>query len=279
MPRCLVVRIVRPGHIVVGCGSRHVAELRGGRLSDFTLDVLQSEWLPAMFRDQHQVIASEHQASVATPSSDDVAAQLTRYVSQQMIKRVVSTMRGAHHGGTLIVGPPTCVAEQYLQTKYQFRDSPSRKHFRSLLFSILETLTARASVSGRAADVDLYSVDTDSRIAELDEGLFEISHLIAALADVDGAVVLTKRFDILGFGAEIAGNLPRVTEVRRGLDLEADAFVDEVVEGDGTRHRSAYRFCAAVPGSVAVVVSQDGGVRFVTKHRGAVTYWDHGPGD
>ena len=55
-----------------------------------------------------------------------------------------------------------------------------------------------------------------------------MSHLIASLANVDGAVVLTKRFEILGFGAEIAGELPHVTEVRRALDLEADRFVTEL---------------------------------------------------
>jgi DNA integrity scanning protein DisA with diadenylate cyclase activity len=73
--------------------------------------------------------------------------------------------------------------------------------------------------------------------------------------------------------------LPQVTHVRRGLDLEADHFATEVVDLVGTRHRSAYRFCAAVPSAVALVVSQDGGVRFVAHHRDHVTYWDHGPGD
>jgi DNA integrity scanning protein DisA with diadenylate cyclase activity len=52
-----------------------------------------------------------------------------------------------------------------------------------------------------------------------------------------------------------------------------------VVDAVGTRHRSAYRLCAAVPGAVALVVSQDGGVRFVTRRGDAVTYWDHGAAD
>lgn len=279
MPRCLVIRVVRPGHLVVSCGSKLVAELRGGLLPDFTLDVFQSDWLPSAFHEARGVMAAEYDARGTSLVTNQVASDLTRYVAQQMIKRMVATMRAAHHGGLLVVGPPSCVAESFLQTKYTFRDCPARRRFRTLVLSILETLAERASVSGHAPDAELYRLDTDNRIAELDEGLFEMSHLIAALADVDGAVVLSKRFEILGFGAEIAGNLPRVAEVRRGLDLEADDFTTEVVEGVGTRHRSAYRFCAAVPGSLAIVVSQDGGVRFVTKHRDAVTYWDHGPGD
>jgi hypothetical protein len=279
MPPALVVRIVRAGHLVVACGSKLVAELRFGRLSDFTLDVFQSQWLPALFNDARAAAATEHAAEAQEPVPDRVALDLIRHVAQQMIKRVVATMRSAHHGGTIVVAPPTCVADKYLQTKYAFADCPSRRRFRSLVLTILATVAERAAESGRIPDVELYRRDSDPRIAELDEGLFEMSHLIAALADVDGAVILTKRFELLGFGAEIAGTLPPVREVRRALDLEADAYAAEVVDGVGTRHRSAYRFCAAVPGALAIVVSQDGGVRFVTRHRDVVTYWDHGPGD
>ena len=278
MPPCLVVRIVRPGHLLIGCGNRVVAELRGGRLSDFTLDVFQSRWLPSVFREARAAMANEHRASARVVLDERVAADLTGHLAQQMVKRIVATMRSVHHGGTIVIGPPDCVEERYLQTKYTFFDSTPRRRFRSLVLSILEAIAEHAAAVGRAASVDLYRAVTDPRIAELDEGLFELGHLIASLAAVDGAVVMTKRFEILGFGAEIAGSLPAVTEVRRAVDLEADTFVTELVDSVGTRHRSAYRFCSAVPDAVALVVSQDGSVRFVNRHRDSVTYWDHGLG-
>lgn len=280
VPPCLVVRAVRPGHLVVSCGSRLIAELRGGRLSDFTLDVFQSRWLPALFADARMRMVSEHRASFPDSLLDDgVAAQLTGHLAQQMLKRVVATMRSTHHGGTLLVGPPECIADRYLQTTYQFADGPSRRRFRSLVLEILAAVAERAISINQRASVDIYRLTPDPILAELDEALFEISNLIAALTRVDGAVVLTKRFEILGFGAEIAGELPVVHVVRRALDLEGETFASEVVDSVGTRHRSAYRLCAAVPEAVAVVVSQDGGVRFVAHHRGAVTYWDQGLGD
>jgi len=278
MPVCLVIRVVRPGHLLIGCGNRLVAELRGGRLSDFTLDVFQSRWLPSLFREARAMTATEHRASARAPLDERIAADLTGHLAQQMVKRIVATMRSVHHGGTIVVGPPDCVAERYLQTKYTFFDSPTRRRFRSLVLSILEAVAEHAAAVGRTASVELYRAVTDPRIAELDEGLFEVGHLIASLAAVDGAVVMTKRFEVLGFGAEIAGSLPPVTEVRRAVDLEADTFVTELVDSVGTRHRSAYRFCNAVPDAVAIVVSQDGSVRFVNRHRDVVTYWDHGLG-
>jgi hypothetical protein len=279
MPRTLVVRIVRPGHLVVSCGNQEIAELRGGRLSDFTLDAFRSAWLPALFAAEREAMAAEHRG-MATPALDPaVAMALTGVLAQQMIKRVIATVRASHHGGTILAVPADCPGEHYLHPRYAFDDAPPRRRFRSLVLASLERLARRAAEAGRPASAESYLHEDDGLIAELDEGLFEWSHLIAALSQVDGAVVLTKRFEILGFGAEIAGGLPAVTHVRRGLDLEADSFVSEIVDDVGTRHRSAYRLSEAVPGALAIVVSQDGGVRFVNRHRGFVTYWEHGPGD
>jgi hypothetical protein len=121
-----------------------------------------------------------------------------------------------------------------------------------------------------------YSASANRALAALDEAVFEVSHLIAGLADVDGAVVLTKRFEVLGFGAEIGGgDLEDVHTVRRATDLEGIETEEETVFGVGTRHRSAYRLCSRIHDALVVVISQDGTVRFVTWKDGAVTYWDH----
>lgn len=260
MPRALVVRVARPGHVAVSCGSQLVAELRGGALTDFMLDVFASRWLPALFETQRAEFASAHRDSGGSAEAE-AAAELTRLISQKMVKRVVGTMRAAHHGGTILLMPPTCTAEKYLHTKYELADGEARRHFRRLVLGILAAREAKRETT------------------DLEEALYELGHLIAALSDVDGAVVLTKRFELLGFGAEIAGNLPDVREVRHALDIEGEAYEVERVDRVGTRHRSAFRLCAAVPGAIAVVVSQDTSVRFVTLHRGVVTYWDHGAGD
>ena len=62
--------------------------------------------------------------------------------------------------------------------------------------------------------------------------------------------------------------------VARALDVEADRTVEESAESFGTRHRSAYRLCNELPDVIAVVISQDGNIRFVKCKDGAVTYWD-----
>ncbi len=65
-----------------------------------------------------------------------------------------------------------------------------------------------------------FEVAADEELTALDEALFELAYLIAGLTRVDGAVVLDKYMQIVGFGAEISGRLPDVAIVNRALDLE-----------------------------------------------------------
>ena len=98
--------------------------------------------------------------------------------------------------------------------------------------------------------------------------------IVAGLAAVDGAVVMTRRFELLGFGGEISGELEPVHAVRKAIDLEGESTLEESTQGVGTRHRSAYRLAAALPDVLLVVVSQDGDARFVRNKDGRVTGWD-----
>ena len=85
---------------------------------------------------------------------------------------------------------------------------------------------------------------------------------------------MSKRNELLGFGGMISGRLPDAESVGRALDLEGEKVAEEGTGNVGARHRSAYRLAGALPGSVVVVISQDGGVRFVRQKGGRVTYWE-----
>jgi DNA integrity scanning protein DisA with diadenylate cyclase activity len=128
--------------------------------------------------------------------------------------------------------------------------------------------------SGEEVGWRAYEASNEEKLSDLDEAIFEVAHLIAGLAAVDGAVVMTQRFEVLGFGGEISGNLAGVKAVSKALDVEGNKTVEEPSEGFGTRHRSAYRLCNELRDVIAVVVSQDSNVRFVKYKDGAVTYWD-----
>src|SRR5215207_5138784 len=64
---------------------------------------------------------------------------------------------------------------------------------------------------------------------------------IVGLAAADGAVVMNKQNELLGFGGMISGRLPDVESVGRALDLEGEKVAEERTGNVGARHRSAYR--------------------------------------
>jgi hypothetical protein len=119
-----------------------------------------------------------------------------------------------------------------------------------------------------------YEMSDTRRVIDGDAALFEAAHLVADLTHVDGAVVMTSGLDLLGFGGEIAGDLPEVPQVMRARDLAGEEREWVRTDRVGTRHRAAYRLCHVLRSALAIVVSQDGGLRFVRWHNDAVTYWD-----
>lgn len=286
LTEALVIRATGPGRLAVARGEDLVGELRGGKLSGPVLDVFTSRWLPARFatsRDELAVL-HEREREEAGGGWATIDPTLARRISQEMVKRLIATIRSAHHGGTVVFFTPDEVDElletpNLVRIKYEFEDDEPRQRGRTLLLRALATVAVEAGASGvDVAGWEFYETASSQGIAAVEEAMFEMSHALAGFADVDGAVIMTTRFELLGFGAEI-GALPEVRTVRRALDVEGEAFRTEAVEGVGTRHRSAYRLCQRFRHAVAIIVSQDGNVRIIAWHSGAVTYWDHASAD
>jgi len=198
------------------------------------------------------------------------------------VRRIVATIRAAKHGGTIVIVPPADAArftdeETFITLKHRFLDEEPRRRCRSLMVRTVNALAevcAPLVAPGVKVGWNEHASLADPLISELDEAIYEVAHLIAALADIDGAVVMTQRFEILGFGGVIAGELPDVARVARALDVEGEHRIRERTDLVGTRHNAAYRLCSAYHDALAVVVSQDGGTRFVRWKGDAVTYWD-----
>jgi hypothetical protein len=281
LPQEVVVHVNGPGDVVVSLGSQILARLHAGELTTPLLDVFDAAWLPGLFAPIRREIMELHEAArarAAEPWSDVDYGVISR-VGQNLVRRVVATIRGARHGGSLLFVPPSRADEltgrDLVDLKYRFDDAEPRRRFRSLILDILRELARLGAQQGVAvADFSLYESTENTAIAALDEAVFELAHLMAALADVDGLVVMTQRFELIGFGGIVSGHLPELVRVAQALDVDGTSRVEESVDAVGTRHRSAYRICAELPDALAVVVSQDGSVRFVRSVAGVVTYWD-----
>ncbi|MGO8999310.1 MAG: putative sensor domain DACNV-containing protein [Polyangiaceae bacterium] len=279
----LVVRAAGPGLISVARGDRTVAELRGGAIARPGVDVFASHWFPARFAKVREELFSLHQNARASAPDPwgELDPDLVRVLSVHMVKRLIATMRAGRHGGALVLVPPDCDTSRYLHLKYAFNEEEPRRRHRTLVLAAMRALArlAAAESLGKPAGWRDYASETRDPFPAIDEAIFEISHMLASLADVDGAVVLSTRWEVLGFSAEIIGDLPDVPRVAIARDVEATRRTFEATDGVGTRHRSAYRLCAALHDAIAIVVSQDGAVRWVAWNEGEVTCWDHVPTD
>ena len=290
LPPAPVIHVNAPGSIEAYKGHELVGKLQGGRISGSRMDPFESEWLPGQFSRLLEELVERHK--VARNRAGELSGErwapleptVPHRITQRMMKRVISVLREARHGGTVIFIPLENAGEPsrehtYIDLRYRFADSRARLSFPDLIVDILNRLaqlysTADHEQEPRAVGWEEFEATTDAQIETLDEALFDVAHLIAGLAAADGAVVMSKDNELLGFGGMISGRLPDVESVGRALDLEGEKVAEEETGDVGARHRSAYRLAGALPGSVAVVISQDGGVRWVCQKGGHVTYWE-----
>lgn len=290
LPPLPTVHVSAPGSIEVHKGAWLVARLEGGRLSGLRSDPFNSEWLPREFSGMMGELAGLHDIArrrafeLSGERWAPLAPGLDRRIAERMLKRVVSVVRDARHGGTVIFVPSErtgefCDDNPYIDTKYPFSAGPSRYRFRDLILGIFNRLAqSHASRENEPEPPPVtwkeFESTTDPEIASLDEAVFEMAYLISSLAAADGAVIMSKHHELLGFGAEISGSLPAVKTVSRSLDLEGRRVIEDRTEEVGTRHRSAYRLANILDNVLAIVISQDGGVRFVSRTENGVTYWE-----
>lgn len=278
LPPELSVAVTGPGRLLVSRGGTTIAKLAGGRLTGASPDVFDSQWLPAACADPRRELFAAH-ASRRAKGAPEPDAELVRRLDQQLVRRIIASVRTAHHGGTLVLLPheqaeSTAAAGRPIALKYRFTSQEPRRRYRSLQLRLLDALARDATARGRPVTWNAYTASDDAEVLAIDGELLELAHTIANLADVDGVVLVSTRFEVMGFGGEIIGDLGDVPLVQRALDLEGDATEPEPADGVGTRHRSLYRLVATMPDALGIVVSQDGGVRLVANRRGAVTYWD-----
>ena len=285
LPAALVISVSGPGHLTVGRGSLAVARLLGGRLVTPAPSLLEIESRDPDTEALDQIVLAAHQRNRRSRGRRwaQVNPRLVNRIRRQVAVRILSATRRLQHGGTLLFLPPDLVRNpnrwrSLLKIKYALPPSEPRRRMFTLLIRLFDTLAAecghRAGPNHEVTWHD-YLTSTDAGVREADEAITETVRFVASLSAVDGAVVVGQPLELLGFGAEISGRLPAVESVARALDALGTQTEMESALNVGTRHRSAYRFCNALPGAVAAVVSQDGSMRIVKKIGTRVVYSEH----
>jgi hypothetical protein len=284
LPSSLVIAVSGPGRLTVARGSFTIVRLQSGRLVRPSVSFLETDReLPESGAARAELLVlHENARAKATRPWARLDPRFPLQLQQQLALRMISAIRNGRHGGTILflrrdLAADRATLERYVRIKYPFQTGEPRVRARTLMLRVMNLL---AETCGETHPPPVtvgwkeYVSATDSRFVAADDAMSELTRLTASLAMVDGAVVLTHALEAIGFGAEISGELPDVEMVARVLDLESQKVEFEPATAMGTRHRSAYRFCKALPGSVALVISQDAGLRVLTFTNGQVMCWE-----
>ena len=284
LPDSLVINVTNPGHITVNNGSTEIATLNFGKIVCPSTAVFDSMWMRSAFGtiiDEELALCREARKHAKKPWAA-IEPGFLGTIKKQISMRILGRIRSYRHGGTLISIPDELKEEflsenPYVKFKYRFFDEEPRRRFRTLILKIANEL---AELYGFPENPEKevgwaeYLTSKNQTLSRLDESVFEWAHLVAGMTQVDGAVVMTQRLELIGFGAEISGKLERVDSVAQALDPEGFEVRKEQADCVGTRHHSAYSLCNALHDVVAVVVSQDGTAQLVKWNDGLVTIWE-----
>ena len=244
----LCVEAMAPGSVLITFGGKSLAALSGNE---------------AFFTD-HSSLMRTIIPKLSSPkdNQNDKILYLMRYMS---LLNTARKMREHARGGTLLVVPedgewqrsidtpvPYTGGAIFLESDYDVTKKPS-------LITTVKNFFGALSQNKTIAERE--------NLKRLGHQLDQQCKHIARLTAVDGALVMSFDRFVYCFGAKItpAQNQTPPANIRVYKPVEGDNGTTlNLMDLGGTRHQSAAHFADAQPGAVAIVVSQDGHVSFIS---------------
>jgi hypothetical protein len=281
-PEALVVTSTWPGELSISRGDHPVIRLRGGEVVIPTQSVLFHGPVAQFFlgaSDQLIRAACERSGVQQDSEKDDTLSFSHLWFIESILLHIVELKHG---GALLFVRDAVADNDEQLQEvvsiKYRLPSTRPRDALLAAMAMRLqhndfdERLHARRVV--RRVDLeDLEGLVWNRR--ELEDSSRDAARFIGSLTAVDGAVVLTDKLRIIGFGGEVRVSGPGTDTIHIAKNEEGDESTAAPFTGYGTRHRSAFRFVENMGPSVAFIMSQDGGIKAATMVGGRVLVWPY----
>lgn len=270
-PSRFTVSSNQPGTLSISCGGHVLLSIRDGEVAASIPHLLRqgpvgrffAEHGTRMVREVVDELEADFDAADAATHAEIDATYVT------FVEGVLACMREFDHGGALLLVPGDWTAcdprvNERLRLKFPTQATSTwevlKEYLRRLNLSMRATEAATCSEQVSRGFMLDYLVTRHQRHMSEDM-VRDRASLLASLTKVDGALVLTRSLELLGFGAEIVCAAPELDEVYVAQDVEAAALTPMSLYHFGTRHRSAFRFCHSHPGVLALILSSDGDLR------------------
>lgn len=278
-PDLVTVTSTEPGHLLVTRGGATIAILRGGSIIFPRQNVLSGDGPIGKFFHNAQALCYQEACKclkVERYSAIDATWPQRSYLV--MVERLLLNIASRNHGGALLLMPDVWRTEirtwsPVVSVKYDIEDH----RIWDLLIRSLELhrkyydLKLSPKVLDREEYRELESYEHQRE--GVDDQMRDSVAFTGSLSGVDGAVIMTDKFHVIGFGAEVTAPAPVLHTIRSAKDITGTEFEIMSADAFGTRHRAAFRYCWSLPQAIAFVISQDGGVRAVRRVGDDVIMW------
>jgi hypothetical protein len=272
------------GHLIAYNGFQRIAELKIDVLVTEAHDVLRQGPVRTLIRPALDQLCRTVFAAFDARTEKE-RKQWTSIIRHEWIAtlcRILLRVKGYHHGGAILVTAEADITR--LQIKYELDYARLRTALVHKTRATIHQHRAFAEIEKIVYDpfaedipVDLHLVE-NAATNELEDSTSELDGAIwfvSLLTRVDGLVLLSPDLEVRAFGVEILETEPPKRVVRSTTARATPGSLEPVdYEHFGTRHRSMLRYCYHVPGSLGIVVSQDGDVRVITRRNDSVVIWD-----
>ena len=195
----------------------------------------------------------------------------------RFLARTLKYAEGLGHGGTIVVLRENSDLDvnDHLSVKYPISSFHPWDDLVRYVNRICEEIESFKLIDGKQqverAPLDHWTMTRRER-DKLSLQLIDRSRFLARLTQVDGALVITERLRVLGFGAVIKDLTAMRPTFRLCKDELCRIFDQRQREAYGTRHRSAIALCERMD-CMAFVLSQDGGVKALRREGDQVLLW------
>ncbi|MDM5250815.1 putative sensor domain DACNV-containing protein [Lysinibacillus sp. G4S2] len=282
-PNLLTVSVNEPGNIEISRFGNTLLKLTNGDLdspisncfnegpiSDF-FDTPFNKMLIEFTND----LNLEIEAFLADEDNETPASIWGAYTG--FIKCILNEIKKKKHGGSLIIIDSED-SEKYLKSfkiKYPCNFNSAWDTVKKSEISLYKSYESFFNI----LETDSVSIEEfkeyknyNQELKKWDEKYMELHKLFASFSEVDGAVIIDNKLNLLGFGAEIIAT-SNLKEVHISRDTDGTSTQSIPMEIYGTRHRSVFRFCSKYKDSLAFIISQDGDIKAVTQVEDKLTLW------
>ncbi len=283
-PNCLTVSSDEPGNLSISREGTVLLNLVQGEIIAPSRQHLHQGPIAAFLSDAVDAIHSEVCSAIGEPQYDrnEQIDDYPQYFFVKFLERLLFEIRRKRHGGAVLMIPDRMKLDDPSITGRVRIKYPC--HFNRAWPLIIRSLVLRHGYNilrkeiytreGGMSPAMFHRISIlDSQREEINRRISDSIELLASFSEVDGAVLITDKLRLLGFGAEITVSSTSLRNIHVAKDHLAERTAAVPIESYGTRHRSAFRFCWEGEESIAFAISQDGGIKSIRRMGDKLVCW------